>query len=370
MMDQSAEGRELMRLQAMSSWDFICEWFENEKVRIALARYASEAMMNPFDNGTGFGFYLILPYMHKYGMGIPVGGSGALADALVRCFQANGGTLKLNSEVARVKLVNGEAQGLVLASGEEVLATKAVVAGLHVTQVFPGMVPGVDLPADFLHRIRRIKYAVFKPFVVTLALKEPVVFKAGETIGDFFWVERSHDDVEKFAQAMRQLEFGYPVRDFAAYVQQYKTDPSRLPPGRGMMHIYAFAPLDLKDGGRAKWDEIGAEVAQGFIEDLRKLTTNLQAENILGMHFRTPLDITRYNNALVEADIQHIGFYSWQLGGNRPAPGWGQYRTPVAKLYMTAGSTHPGGGVTGGPGRNSAQVIMEDLKLDFDKVSG
>jgi phytoene dehydrogenase-like protein len=163
MMDQSAEGRELMRLQAMSSWDFICEWFENEKVRIALARYASEAMMNPFDNGTGFGFYLILPYMHKYGMGIPVGGSGALADALVRCFQANGGTLRLNSEVARIKLVNGEAQGLVLASGEEVLASKAVVAGLHVTQVFPGMVPGVELPPDFLHRIKRIKYAVFKP---------------------------------------------------------------------------------------------------------------------------------------------------------------------------------------------------------------
>ena len=91
---------------------------------------------------------------------------------------------------------------------------------------------------------------------------------------------------------------------------------------------------------------------------------------ILGMHFKAPVDIQRYNNSLVETDIQHIGFYSWQLGGNRPAPGWAQYRTPVAKLYMTGGSTHPGGGVTGGPGRNATQVIMEDLGLDFDKVSG
>jgi phytoene dehydrogenase-like protein len=369
MMDQSAEGREMMRLQAISSWDLICEWFEHEKVRIALTRYASEAMMNPFDNGTGFGFYLILPYMYKYGMGIPVGGSGALVQALVKCFEAHGGVLELDSEVRQIKLHGGEAKGVVLASGAEILASKAVVTGLHVTQVFPGMVRGAQLPEEFLHRLKTIKYATLKPFVVYLTLKEPLKFKAGGAIGDFFWVERSHDDVESFAQALRQLEYGYPVRDFAAYIQQYKADATRLPEGRGMVHIYAFAPLDLKDGGRGKWDEIGAAVAEGFIEDLRKLTTNLGDENILGMHFKTPLDIQRYNNALVETDIQHIGFYNWQLGGNRPVPGWGQYRTPVAKLYMTGGSTHPGGGVTGGPGRNAAQVIMEDFGLDFDAVT-
>ncbi|MFU7548449.1 NAD(P)/FAD-dependent oxidoreductase, partial [Pseudomonas paraeruginosa] len=55
MMEQSLVGQELMRTQAMSAWDYISEWFENDKVKIALARYASEAMMNPFDNGTGFG---------------------------------------------------------------------------------------------------------------------------------------------------------------------------------------------------------------------------------------------------------------------------------------------------------------------------
>jgi phytoene dehydrogenase-like protein len=369
MMDESAEGRELMRLQAISSWDFICEWFEHDKIRIALARYASEAMMNPFDNGTGFGFYLILPYMHRYGMGIPVGGSGALAEALVDCFAAHGGTLKLGSEVKEIKLKGQEAKGLVLTNGTEILASKAVVSGLHVTQVFPAMVPGTDLPEEFLQRLKTIKYATLKPFTVYLTLKEPLKFKAGGAVGEFFWVERSHNDVEKFAQALRQLEYGYPVRDFAAYVQQYKADTTRVPEGKGMVHIYAFAPLDLKDGGRQKWDEIGAEVARGFIDDLRALTTNLQDENILGMHFKTPLDIQRYNTALVETDIQHIGFYSWQLGGNRPVPGWGQYRTPVAKLYMTGGSTHPGGGVTGGPGRNAAQVIMEDFDLDFDAVT-
>jgi phytoene dehydrogenase-like protein len=368
MMDASPEGQEMMRLQAISSWDLICEWFENEKVRLALARYASEAMMNPFDNGTGFGFYLILPYMHKYGMGIPVGGSGALADALVACFKDHGGIIKLNSEVARIKLDGQKATGVVLTNGEEVLAKKAVVAGLHVAQVFPHMVEGAQLPPGFIDRIKHLKYATLQPFVVHLALKEPLNFKVGGAVNNFFWVDRCHHDMETFQNALRQLEYGYPVRDFAGYTQQYKADATRVPEGAGMMHIYAFAPLHLKDGGKERWDQIGAEVAQGFIDDLKALTTNLTDDNILGMRFMTPLDLQRYNTSLVNTDIQHIGFYSWQLGGNRPVPGWAQYRMPIEKLYMTAGSTHPGGGVTGGPGRNATQVIMEDFGLDFDKV--
>src|SRR3546814_11785795 len=106
-----------------------------------------------------------------------------------------------------------------------------------------------------------------------------------------------------------------------------------------------------------------------LIGGLRKIAPNVTDENIIARHFMTPLDITRYNTSLVNGDIQHLGFYSWQLGGNRPIPGWGQYRTPIDKLYMTAGSTHPGGGVTAGPGRNAAQVIFEDLGLDFDEVT-
>src|SRR5271169_4755635 len=127
MMDQSPEGRELMRTQAISSWDLIDEWFEHPKIKIGLARYASEAMTNPFDNGTGFGFYIVLPLMHKHGAAIPIGGSGALAEALVRCFESLGGTIKVNSHVKEFKLSGRDATGIVLDSGEEILATKGVI---------------------------------------------------------------------------------------------------------------------------------------------------------------------------------------------------------------------------------------------------
>lgn len=371
MLDQTPEGQEMMRLQSISAWDLICEWIEHPKIRIALARYASESMMNPFDNGTGFGFYIILPYMYKFGTGICVGGSGALADALVRCFEDHGGVIKLDSEVKEVLIEGGEAKGLLLSNGTTIHASRAVVAGLHVTQVFPDMVPGVALPDGFEHRLSVLKYADFQPMTVHLALKEPLHFKlGGQGTDDFFWVELCHSDVEEFRRGFQNLQYGHIDRGYSCWVQQFRADPTRVPEGKGSLHIYAFMPLDLKDGGRERWDDIGTDVADALIDDLRAQTTNLTDDNILGRHFMTPLDITRYNPALVNGDIQHLGFYSWQLGGNRPVPGWGQYRTPVPKLYMTAGSTHPGGGVTGGPGRNAAQVIMEDLELDFESVCG
>ena len=368
MLDQSAEGRELMRTQAISSWDLIEEWFEHPKVKIALARYASEAMTNPFDNGTGFGFYIILPYMYRYGTGVPVGGSWALAEALQHCFSDLGGSVRLDSTVKEILVEGGEARGLVLEGGEQIRARNAVVSSLHVQQLFPHMVPGFRLPDGFNRSVQRLKYASIQPFQIHMALNEDPKFKVGDSVDDFFWIEKSHSDVEEFARAFRDLEYGYPRRDFACYVGQHKVDPTRVPPGKGALHLYGFAPYNLKDGGPQKWDEIGKQVYDGFVADLRSITTNMDDDNILGYNFLTPLDLERHDNAMKHADIGHIGLYSWQLGGNRPVPGWGQYKTPVPKLYMCGASTHPGSGVTGGSGRHAAQVGREDLGRDFEAV--
>lgn len=367
MMEQSAVGQDLLRTMAMSAWDFISEWFENDKVKIALARYASEAMMNPFDNGTGFGFYIILPLMHRYGVGIPVGGSGALADALRACAESHGAVVRTSSPVRQFKMAGGKAVGAVLETGEEILAKKAVISTLHAQQMFPDMVPGATLPEGFASRIRTLKHSSFQPFNMHLALHETPRYKVGPAVDDFFWVERSHANPEEFARAFRDLEYGVPRRDFVAYVTQDTYDKTRAPEGKRVLNMYAFAPYNLK-GGAAKWDECGKEVAHGFLDDLRKLTTNMDDDNIIGFSWMTPLDIERHNNAMLQADILHFGSYNWQIGGNRPAPGYGQYRSPVDGLYLAGASTHPGGGVTASSGRNVARVLMEEHGIDFDDL--
>jgi phytoene dehydrogenase-like protein len=46
----------------------------------------------------------------------------------------------------------------------------------------------------------------------------------------------------------------------------------------------------------------------------------------------------------------------------RPVAGWSQYRTPIRNLYLCGAGAHPGGGVTGAPGRNAAMQVLRDWK--------
>lgn len=47
----------------------------------------------------------------------------------------------------------------------------------------------------------------------------------------------------------------------------------------------------------------------------------------------------------------------------RPIPGYSDYRTPIKGLYMSSAGSHPGGGVMGACGRNSALVCLKDMRF-------
>src|SRR3546814_8431440 len=66
---------------------------------------------------------------------------------------------------------------------------------------------------------------------------------------------------------------------------------------------------------------------------------------------------------LVGGDIMHGNMSLDQLWSARPVLGNGGYRGPVKGLYMCGAGTHPGGGVTGAPGHNTAEVILRDRGL-------
>ncbi|MDA4130374.1 MAG: FAD-dependent oxidoreductase, partial [Thaumarchaeota archaeon] len=51
-----------------------------------------------------------------------------------------------------------------------------------------------------------------------------------------------------------------------------------------------------------------------------------------------------------------------QTFSSRPIPGWSRYATPIANLYLCGAGTHPGGEVTGAPGHNAAQAILQKIQ--------
>jgi phytoene dehydrogenase-like protein len=91
-------------------------------------------------------------------------------------------------------------------------------------------------------------------------------------------------------------------------------------------------------------------------------------EVILGQLVKSPPDYEQMNPHMVHGAF-HGGDRGLAFSGpNRPVPGWASHRMPIPGLYQTGGSTHPGGSITGAPGRNAAMVLLHDLGHDPDEV--
>lgn len=361
----SVEGQDFLRVILSSAVDVAEDWFESDHVKIALARYASEIMIGPREKGTGNGMWFVSG-MHSWGMAIPVGGSGALSEALEACIKDSGGTIKVSSPVKSVKVDGGAATGVILESGEEVIATKAVISNVNVRQLFLNLLKEEELPDGFRERVGRIKPASFSAMNQAIALNEAPKYKASDA-DDALFVEYAPSSMEDLLRTFDEYTYGIPNTNIPLLVAATIFDPTRAPEGKHTLYLYHYEPYDLRDGGASRWDDIKQEVADGILESARERTTNLSADNILGRWIMSPLDIPKYFPSMLDGDIGHIAHFLTQFFANRPLPGYGHYRTPVEKLYMCGASTHPGMGVTGG-GRAAVQVIMDDLGIDFKKV--
>jgi phytoene dehydrogenase-like protein len=148
-----------------------------------------------------------------------------------------------------------------------------------------------------------------------------------------------------------------------------RVDPTRAPEGKAVFMQWQYVPYFLADGGPAKWDSIKEEVSNQSMEAFFSHTTNLSSKNVLGKKVLSPLDLTRINQNNVNGQVLGPAPYLYQNLAYRPVPELGQYRTPVEGLYGGGQSYHPGGGITLG-GRATAQIIMQDLGIDFDDVVG
>ncbi|MBN2398399.1 MAG: NAD(P)/FAD-dependent oxidoreductase, partial [Deltaproteobacteria bacterium] len=334
-------------------------------MRAAFGRWASEEMIGPREKGTGL-YASGWPLFHTWGLTIPVGGSGALSEALAACIRDHGGTIKLNSAVERVVVENGAATGVILKNGDQITAKKAVVSNVNVKQLFLQMLSDKEVAPNFQDDVRKLKSSSFAPLVQAIALNEAPNFKAGGDVNKAPFVEICPYP-EELLRMYDDYSYGVPNAGMPIMGITTIVDPTRAPAGKHTLYLYHYEPYRLRDGGAAAWDEVKNEIADQVLETARKHCTNLDDRNILGRWIASPLDYERMNPSLVEGDIGHIGSFLNQSFGNRPLPGWGQYKTPIQGLYMCGVSTHPGVGINGG-GRATARVIMEDLGIDFKKA--
>jgi phytoene dehydrogenase-like protein len=131
------------------------------------------------------------------------------------------------------------------------------------------------------------------------------------------------------------------------------------PPGQHVASLFCQHVQPVLSGGRS-WDDHKDEVADLMIATVDKHAPGF-AKSVLGRLVLSPLDLER-KFGLVNGDIMHGALSLDQLFSARPVLGHGDYRTPIKGLYQCGSGTHPGGGVTGAPGHNAAQVVAKDFR--------
>jgi phytoene dehydrogenase-like protein len=359
LMDQSREGRALWKVTQMSSHDLLCQWFEHDKVRMHFARIAGENLVSPDEKATGFGVFVFVGFLEAYGIGVPIGGSGKLTDALIACIEDHGGRVLKEIDIDRVIVEKGRARGAVTREGREFRARDAVIGAIH-PHSLGRMVAGVDplVVAD----AAATQLSSVACITVHAALKEPLRFKAGEHVRGVM-IELLPNRYEQLRRSFDDLRYGehcnYPLVGLGSLTM---FDPSRVPPGKATMHAWDYVTYDRADG--KSWQDTKHDYARRMIAHMSGFIENLP-DAVISYHCDSPVDMERTSPSFLRGDLHGVAATTYQAGAHRPTPDLGQMSVPgVERLYLVGPFQHPGGGVFGA-GRAAAMRAFDDMGLQF-----
>ena len=353
------EIRETMRVLPMSVADLVSEAVDDDALRGALgARGVRYAAMGPRSAGTALNFL----WDSASGGGaagrtvFASGGPGALADALLSAARSHGATVRCEADVSVIRTGRGSLEGVGLASGEEIdagiVASSADPKQTLLRLLDPAEVgPTLGWRADHI----RASGVVAK---VTLVLDGlPAIGGAeDERLRGRIIVPPSLDALEL---AFNDSKYGrISEQPYLEATIPTLSDASLAPEGTHVMTVlFQYAPRDLRD---ADWDEAARDrVAEGTLRTLETYAPGL-ADRIVARHVVTPVDLER-DYSLSGGHPMHCEHALDQFFAWRPLLGHARYRLGgIGGLYLCGAGAHPGGGITGGPGRNAARAILTD----------
>lgn len=361
------QGGIWLRRQALSAWEIIDAAFEDWHIKSWMLWFAEGTLQPGERPGTGTLAYSFVAGRQKNGWVIPKGGSWSLPLALRRIIEKQGGTILTGQPVSRLILEQGRCVGVETETGDRFRARHAVVSSIHVRHLVE-MAPPEAWGEPFLDGVQ-----TYRPgramFVTHYATTRPPAFALADGgtrsvvgAGIAQTSERQLRISEQFLHGT--VDMDQPV---LLVLTPSVEDPARCPAGCHILKVISVHPYELLQGP-AHWDQIKAEVAARNLATLRTYAPNLTPETILATEIRSPLDLERINRHNWHGSCHGGDMSPAQSEALRPVPGYAQHRLPIPGLYQTGSTTHPGGSVTGGPGRNAAMVLLKDLGCDLSAV--
>jgi phytoene dehydrogenase-like protein len=262
----------------------------------------------------------------------------------------------------------GRCVGVETETGEQYRARVGVVSSIHV-KTLVDMAPSDLWGDDFLYGVDTYDEGL-SSFASYYAATEPPLFRSSRpepqtavSAGTAPWPE----DVIEFGRGLREGRLHRPGT-FLLFATPTLDDETRAPEGGHTVKILSLAPYACPEDLGGAWETGRDLLAAEHFETLRGVAPNLTDDKILARKAKSPVDIEAGNPHMWHGTI-HGGDRGLAYGGaQRPVPGWASHRMPIPGLYQTGATTHPGGSITGGPGRNAAIVILDDLGMSLDSM--
>jgi phytoene dehydrogenase-like protein len=356
-----SQQRDVLELFTKSARTFLDSWFESEAVKAA---FGFDAVVGNYASpDTPGSAYVLLHHVFgevngkKGAWGHSVGGMGAITQMMAKVCTQLGVEISLEAPVSRVLVDGGKAVGVKLVGGEEIAAAR-VIANVGPKLLYERMFGEGDIAPEFRRRIKAFK-AGSGTFRMNVALSELPRFtclpEPGEHHQSGIILAPTLDYMDRAFLDAKQ--YGWSKAPIVEMLIPSTVDDSLAPPGQHVASLFCqqFSP-ELPDG--RDWDAEEGAAADCIIDVIEAHAPGFRA-SIVGRQILSPKGLER-KFGLVGGDIMHGNMSLDQLWSARPVLGNGAYRGPLKGLYMCGAGTHPGGGVTGAPGHNAAQVILRD----------
>ncbi|QCQ91331.1 phytoene desaturase family protein [Rhodococcus sp. SGAir0479] len=347
----SAEALRILRFLLLPANRMGQELFRGEAAKVLLLGNALHADVPPDAPVSGAMGFLLGMLAQDVGFPVPVGGAGALTDALVRRLESAGGRVECNSRVDGVTVESGAATGVRLADGRTFRARRAVLADVSAPALYEKLLPQDAVPANVRSALENFEWDT--PVVkLNYALRQKIPWKADA-------VRRAGTvhvggDTTKLAKWHTQLAAGeIPEHPFLLVGQMTTADPSRSPEGTESAWAYTHLPRGVADDASAE------KLAERTDEQLERFAPGF-ASNVIARTVQRPSDLERDDANLVDGAVNGGTAQLHQQLVFRPIPGSSRPETPVKNLFLASASAHPGGGVHGVCGFNAARAALAE----------
>ncbi len=331
----------LPKLQPLTTVDGeLRRYFKDPRVRLAFSFQTKYLGMSPFQCPSLFSILSFLEYEH--GVYHPVGGCGAVSEAMANLARRLGVEIRLGESVERVVYQKGVATGVV-ADGREQRAD-AVVMGADFAHAMPGLVPEAARPRWRDAKINKARLSC-STFMLYLGIEGPMP------------ADLPHHTIllsKEYERNIREISTGILSDQPSLYVQHAGfTDGGMAPPGHSSLYVLAPVP-NLRAG--IDWDRERERFRALILKRLEliglpDLSNRIRYEKIID-----PV-AWRDDYAVFEGATFNLSHDLRQMLYFRPHNRFG------GGLYLVGGGTHPGSGlpVIYEGARITARLLLEDL---------